>query len=159
MRRHLVFILSVLLCLNCCACGASKQDKSNAKILIVDQDDVLVEYRGISKPYHDCLMIEFYIENNSDDDITMIVENDLVNGCYGLFSNRYADVPAHAKFLTSSHECFMLFDDNLEDYEIESIEMIQFDLVISPTSSSPIITLPVQIDMTGESPQLKIDSP
>lgn len=96
-------------------------DKSGQTIY--DKDGVIVKYRGIEEYWTGEEVLSFYVENNTDSNITVDVDNVSVNGftVYGsLGANAYSGCVIYEELFFSSSA--------MEENDIDSIEEVSFSM-------------------------------
>lgn len=91
--------------------------------VIYDQDGIVIKYRGIIESEYSGEELMFYVENNTDRDMTITVDNVSVNGfmVYGFLT-------VHAYSGCVAYETMDFSTSDMEENEIETIEEVGFTL-------------------------------
>ncbi len=132
----------------------SKDNKPKEEIseVIYDKDGIYIEYRGI---YYDSRdgwisrdwMINLYIENNTDRDISTVVSELVCNGKYSLnMSNGLNKITSKTVFLSSVKYSNIINTDELKKYGIKHLDTVDVKLEIKDGSFSEVIaTIPLSL--------------
>lgn len=114
----------------------SNEEQENQKsIVLLDQDNIYIEYRGIIDNSTDGLMLDIYIENNRDSDIKVSFDDSLINQYQIQLPNSYTTVKSNSKYLSKANYDFLIDLDGLKAYDVKSIDTINFELNIYTASS------------------------
>lgn len=103
--------------------GGYVQEIDKSGQTIYDKDGVIVKYRGIEEYWTGEEVLSFYVENNTDSNITVDVDNVSVNGftVYGsLGANAYSGCVIYEELFFSSSA--------MEENDIDSIEEVSFSM-------------------------------
>lgn len=118
---------------------------SNGQILL-ENDDVLVSYCGISKYSDTSWILDLYMENKSDTEKYLDIDDLLINGySIGIANGNYA-VPPHCKFFSLPNFQYIIEVEDLEAYDISNIETIDFLLnITNEWVGNAIYSVPVNL--------------
>lgn len=121
--------------------NSHSSESHDEKQVLYDKDNIYVEYRGLSKDGN----LNFYIENKTDNELCMDVDNLIINGWSIEAANGMADITPQSKYLTEQHNDFAIDEDDLEECDIDVIESIKFEFQIMDSSWDTIETIPVDL--------------
>ncbi|WP_296878433.1 hypothetical protein [Thomasclavelia sp.] len=108
----------------------NEEQKKQENIVLLDQDNIYIEYRGIIEYSLETWMMNIYIENNKDSDVYIIFSDSLINQSEIGFSNGYATIKANSKYLSEPNFDFLIDLEDLNAYSIDSIDNLSFQLSI-----------------------------
>lgn len=98
--------------------------------VLADRNDVYVEFRGLD-PYDTyCDIINLYVENRRSTQIWVTLNNVCVNQCTIELHNAPVSIAAGSKFLAVPTYSFLIIEEQLRQYGIESAETLEFDLEV-----------------------------
>lgn len=119
----------------------------NAAQLLLDQDEIHVEYRGIAEYSSESWIINLYVENNTQNDFYFSIRNVVVNGCVISVANNGSTIQAGSNWLAEPGFKLVLDTDKLAAYDISQITDINFDIDISTEMfGDEILTQSVRIN-------------
>lgn len=125
-----------------------ESQKKQESIVLIDEKDIYIEYRGIDKYSSDVWIINLYVENNSESDINIGLIDELVNKSSIGFSNSSATIPANSNYLSVPNFDMLIPIEDLPAYEITHIDNIKFNLNVSEGDTyESILNVPVTLDI------------
>lgn len=108
------------------------ENESNGETqTIINNDDIFVEYRGISEYSSDSWIINLYIENKSDKEFYVNACDVIVDGCNITISNNNNSISAGSKYLAESNFSYIISAKNLAAYGIEKMTNLTFTLKVA----------------------------
>lgn len=117
--------------------------------VLLDEDGVHVEFRGIEEYSSSSYIVDLYIENNTDSAIYVSIRDGLVNNYSIGFANNGNTIEAGAKYLASANFDYIIDVDDLEAYGITTIENLDFNLYISTEMFGDVISeTPVSLNVS-----------
>lgn len=144
---NLFIMLIMMLSLTACSVSSSKNENTavtaskvtdekenetvEEKKVLFDDNNIFVEYRGIEEYSSDSWIINLYVENNTDSDFYLSTRNVLINNCTVGLSNSVVEIKKGTKYLAEPNFNFVLNLENLEPYNIKSVDSINFELYMS----------------------------
>ena len=155
-----IFATTIILGITMCAGGIPNENvfassatvTENASQVLVDQDDIYVEYRGIVEHSSSSWVINLYVENNRDNDFYLSLRNVLINGCKMSISNNGGTIQSGSKYLAEPNFDLVLNTDDLSAYGISQITDISFDVhVTTEMFGDVILTTPVLLENVDKS--------
>ena len=96
--------------------------------VILDEDNLYCEFRGITEYSAENWILDLYIENNQDQDVYLTIANHSINGSVIDLANNGIQIPAGTNFLASANFSLIIDTEKLASYNIEKIENLTFDL-------------------------------
>ena len=123
--------------------------------VLLDSDDILIEYLGIYEDSSNSWIINLYIENNRDEPIDVDLNNMQVNHFKMSYANGISKIPARGKYISAPNYDVILGVDDLQTYGITTIENISFDIEVSPADDwqTVICESSASVDLSKEVPQ------
>ena len=119
----------------------------NAAQLLLDQDGIHVEYRGIVEYSSESWIINLYVENNTQNDFYFSIRNVVVNGCVISVANNGSTIQAGSNWLAEPGFKLVLDTNKLAAYGISQITDINFDIDVSTEMfGDEILTQSVRIN-------------
>ena len=135
-----------------------RETEENISMPLLDED-VYVEYRGIYEYSDQSWIINLYLENNTDCEIYLDLDDVLVNGYCISLANGNKSIPAGSKYLASTNFDYIIDTADLSAYGITEIETLAFNLRIKDDwAGNSIYETPVNIDVNKIVTQGKNDS-
>lgn len=117
--------------------------------VLLDQDNIHVEYLGIDEYSSQSWIVNLYAENNTDNEIYLALSDTLINGFSMKLSNNGQSIPSHAKYLASPNFDLIIDTEDLDSYGIDSIETLTSTLCIKTSMLGNIVAeVPVDISST-----------
>ena len=89
-KKTVLILLTTLLGMNICFPGwvekevlatSETTDATETSQVLLDQDGIYVEYRGIVEHSSDSWIVNLYVENNTQNDFYLSLRNVVINGC------------------------------------------------------------------------------
>ena len=155
-KKTVLILLTTLLGMNICFPGwvekevlatSETTDATETSQVLLDQDGIYVEYRGIVEHSSDSWIVNLYVENNTQNDFYLSLRNVVINGCYCSLSNSGTTIQTGSKYLAEPNFNFVLDTDKLSAYGISEITDIDFDINISTEMfGDEILNSPASID-------------
>lgn len=108
--------------------------------VLLNADDIYVEYRGIEEHSTDTWIINLYVENNRDSEIYLSLRDGLINKFAITFSNNGASIPANSKYLAAPNYDMIINLEDLSTYGITTIETLDFNLYASTAMFGDLIS-------------------
>lgn len=117
-------------------------------VVLLDQKDIYVEFRGISDYTSDYWIINLYIENHRDSEIIVELEDVLINKFAISLGDNGISIPANGKYLAKPNFDFIIVPEDLAAYDMTALETLDFNLNIRDESSSEdIVNQPVTLEL------------
>ena len=111
------------------SCQNENDVKKNGNIVLYDKS-VYVEYRGFYKESDNKLIVNLCIENNSEKEIAVSLDNFLINRYNISLGNGWCKIISHSRYLASANYDFLVDVEDLDLYHISSVEELDFTLQI-----------------------------
>ena len=133
-KKTVLILLTTLLGMNICFPGwvekevlatSETTDATETSQVLLDQDGIYVEYRGIVEHSSDSWIVNLYVENNTQNDFYLSLRNVVINGCYCSLSNSGTTIQTGSKYLAEPNFNFVLDTDKLSAYGISEITAVQ----------------------------------
>ena len=161
-NKMVASIMGLMLCLTACfgginenvifASDATEDTSQDASQVLVDQDGILVEYRGIEEYSSESWIINLYVENNTENDFYLSLDNTLINGNLVPISNNGINIQAGSKYLSEPNFELVIDTDNLAEYGITEVSDISFDVdVRTDIFGDEILNIPAEIGNINKS--------
>ncbi len=125
----------------------NEEQENQESVVLLDQDNIYIEYRGIIDDSTGGLMLDIYIENNRSSDIGINFDDSLINQYQVELPNSITTVKANSKYLSKANYDFLIDLNGLKAYGAKSIDTINFELDVYEASSYDEITKK-QIELT-----------
>lgn len=98
--------------------------------VVIDNSDILVEYRGITEFSSDSWIVNLYIENRSGKELYVDADDVLINNYNVRLANNNESIPAGSKFLAQPNFKYIIDTNELAEYGIEKMTDINFTLKV-----------------------------
>ena len=139
MRKKTMIILIIVLFMGLCVFSPyisnrevlAADSESGQSVILLDQDGIYVEYRGIVEHSSSSWIINLYVENNRDSDFYLSLRNVLINGCKISISNNGGTIQSGSKYLAEPNFDLVLGTDDLSAYGISEITDVSFDVRVA----------------------------
>ena len=121
----------------------------------MNEKDIYIEFRGLD-PYDDyCDIINLFIENKRGEQIWVTLNDVCVNQCTIELHNAPISVAAGSRFLAVPNFSFLVIEEQLRQYGIESADALEFDLEIYGPDyfMDQIFKSRVRLNLKGDSPE------
>lgn len=117
-------------------------------IVLMDADDIYVEFRGIEEYSSQSWIVNLYVENNRDSEIYVSLRDCQINKFSVEFANNGISIPANGKYLAAPNFDLIIDLDDLAAYGINTIETLDFNLRISTEMFGDVISeTPVNLEI------------
>ncbi len=128
-------------------------DEPAPNVMLLDQDGIYAEFRGIYEHSSQSWIVNLYIENNRDSEIYFSLRDGLINKFSMGFSNNGITVPANGKYLAGPNFDLIIDLDELAEYGVTEIETLEFVLHISTDMfGDTICDIPVSLNVNKKIP-------
>ena len=125
----------------------TEEDTTVETVVLLDENDIYVEYRGLAEYSSTSWLVNLYIENNSDVEIYVSLRNVLVNDCKVSIANNSATIQPESKYLVEPNFDFVLDIEDVVLYGLSNIDTIEYDLEISTDILGTDIIAETQVDL------------
>ncbi len=127
--------------------------KAKENMVLLDQNGIYVEYRGIAEHSDESWILNLYAENNTDAEIYLTTDDCLINNASMGLSNNGTGIPAKSKYLAEPNFNFIIDLEDLAIYDITTLETLSFNLTIEDgTSYETIIEVPINLAINKKLP-------
>lgn len=124
---------------------------SDAATVLLDADDIYVEYRGIQEWSDTHWVVNLYIENNRNTGIDFVLDQFRINDYVMDVGNNGNIVPSGSKYLTGPEFNLVISIEGLTQYGITSVEELDFDFCVNEEETGEVISeTEVHIDVSKD---------
>ena len=141
-------ILNVILDIPC-NIGSNTEEASilshvreNTEELYVD-NNLFVGYSGIENYSSSRLVLNLCFINTSDYDMNVRVRNCTINNCLISLANSSATIPSGSIYFALPKTDLFIDVEDFETYDIETVESVSFDIVITNPNTMETTTIPI----------------
>lgn len=123
-------------------------EPEDVSIVLLDSENIYVEFRGIDEYSSSSWIVNLYVENNRDSEIYLSLRDNRVNDYVIGIANNGISIPAGGRYLASPNYDLIIRLEELAEYRITTFEKMDFNLKISTSLlGDEIVKVPVSISV------------